>query len=86
VSVYEAPVKALHGDPASLGDYRGEALLIVNVASRCGNPPQYAQLEELQHRYGDKGFTGGEIVPRFSLDTLADAPEVVVAIEALLPA
>jgi glutathione peroxidase len=137
-------------------------MLIVNVASRCGNTPQYAQLEELQHRYADKGFTvlgfpcnqfgkqepgtadeiaafcsltygvtfpmfekidvngphrhplyaeltavadadgkagdiewnfekfivspGGEIVARFRPDTLPDAPEVVAAIEALLPA
>jgi glutathione peroxidase-family protein len=61
-------------------------MLIVNVASRCGNTPRSAQLEELQHRYADKGFTGGEIVARFRPDTLPDAPEVVAAIEALLPA
>jgi glutathione peroxidase len=57
VSVYDAPVKTLHGDPASLADYKGEALLIVNVASRCGYTKQYAQLEELQKRYEGKGFT-----------------------------
>lgn len=53
----EAPVKTLHGEPASLADYKGEAMLIVNVASKCGYTPQYAQLEELQQRYVDRGFT-----------------------------
>ncbi len=57
MSVYDAPVKTLHGEPASLADHRGETLLIVNVASQCGNTPQYTQLEELQHRYEGRGFT-----------------------------
>jgi glutathione peroxidase len=57
VSVYDAPVKTLHGAPASLADHEGETLLIVNVASKCGCTPQYAQLEELQHRYEGRGFT-----------------------------
>jgi glutathione peroxidase len=57
VSIYNAPVKTLQGDPASLTDYEGEALLIVNVASKCGFTKQYAQLEELQERYQGKGFT-----------------------------
>jgi glutathione peroxidase len=57
VSIYDAPVKTLQGDPASLTDYKGEALLIVNVASKCGFTKQYAQLEELQERYEGKGFS-----------------------------
>jgi glutathione peroxidase len=56
VSIYNAPVKTLQGDRASLTDYEGEALLIVNVASKCGFTKQYAQLEELQERYQGKGF------------------------------
>jgi glutathione peroxidase len=55
--VFEAPVKTLHGEPASLADYKGKAMLIVNVASKCGYTPQYAQLEELQQRYADRRFT-----------------------------
>ncbi len=57
MSIYNAPVKTLQGDPASLTDYKGEALLIVNVASKCGYTKQYTQLEELQERYAGKGFT-----------------------------
>jgi glutathione peroxidase len=57
VSIYNAPVKTLLGDPASLADYKGEALLIVNVASKCGFTKQYAQLEQLQERYAGKGFS-----------------------------
>lgn len=57
MSVYDSPVKTLHGTPASLADHEGEALLIVNVASKCGFTSQYAQLEELQHRYEGRGFT-----------------------------
>ncbi len=43
--------------PASIGDYRGKALLVVNVASKCGLTPQYEGLERLQKTYADKGFT-----------------------------
>jgi len=57
MSVYDAPVTTLHGDPASLADYKGDALLIVNVASKCGYTKQYKQLEELQQRYDGRGFT-----------------------------
>jgi len=57
MSIYDAPVRSLLGEPASLRDYEGKVLLVVNVASKCGLTPQYAQLEELQERYGEKGFS-----------------------------
>jgi glutathione peroxidase len=57
MSIYDAPVKTLHGAPASLADHKGEALLIVNVASKCGYTKQYAQLEELQKHYEGRGFS-----------------------------
>jgi glutathione peroxidase len=57
MSIYDPPLHSLDGDPASLGDYRGQALLVVNVASKCGLTPQYEGLERLQKTYGDKGFT-----------------------------
>jgi glutathione peroxidase len=45
------------GGSAPLADYRGQVLLIVNTASQCGFTPQYAGLEELQRRYGPRGFS-----------------------------
>ena len=56
MSIYDVPVRALDGSAASLGDHRDQALLIVNVASRCGLTPQYAGLEALHERYADRGF------------------------------
>jgi glutathione peroxidase len=51
----DAPLSALDGSPLpALG---GRAVLVVNVASRCGLTPQYTGLEELQERFGDRGFT-----------------------------
>jgi glutathione peroxidase len=40
----------------NLSDYNGKVLLIVNVASECGNTPQYAGLEEIYEKYHPKGF------------------------------
>jgi glutathione peroxidase len=57
MSIYDPPLHSLDGAPTSLGDYRGQALLVVNVASKCGLTPQYEGLERLQKTYGDKGFT-----------------------------
>ena len=57
MSLYEIPLHTLAGAPTSLADLRGKALLIVNVASKCGLTPQYEGLEELQKRYADRGFS-----------------------------
>ena len=57
MSIYDAPVATLKGEPASLADPQGKALLIVNVASKCGLTPQYTGLEKLQETYGDRGFS-----------------------------
>ena len=58
MSIYEPQLHSLDGQTTtSLGDYRGKALLVVNVASKCGLTPQYEGLERLQKTYGDKGFT-----------------------------
>ncbi len=57
MTIHDASLHTLQGEPASLGDYRGTTLLLVNVASKCGLTPQYEGLERLQKTYGDKGFT-----------------------------
>ena len=57
MSLYDIPLKTLTGEPVSLADYRDHAVLVVNVASKCGLTPQYAGLERLQKAYGERGFT-----------------------------
>ena len=57
MSVYDYSAKTLDGQDASLADYRGQVLLIVNTASKCGFTPQYEGLEALYRAYKDKGFT-----------------------------
>ena len=57
MAVHQIPLRTLHGEPASLQDLAGKALLIVNVASRCGLTPQYEGLERLQRRYAHRGFS-----------------------------
>jgi glutathione peroxidase len=53
----EIPFHTADGGTATLSEYSGRVLLIVNVASRCGLTPQYEQLEKLQRAYADRGFT-----------------------------
>ncbi len=57
MSLYEYPVATLSGEPGSLATYAGKAVLVVNVASKCGLTPQYEGLEKLQERYEGRGFT-----------------------------
>ncbi|MFJ2173426.1 glutathione peroxidase [Streptomyces sp. NPDC101062] len=57
MTLYDIPLTTLTGEPTSLAAYAGKAVLLVNVASKCGLTPQYAGLERLQQSYGDRGFT-----------------------------
>ncbi|MER5950135.1 glutathione peroxidase [Streptomyces sp. NPDC001904] len=58
MSVYESiQIATLQGGDADLAQYEGKAVLIVNVASKCGLTPQYTALEELQKQYAARGFT-----------------------------
>ncbi|RAY11698.1 glutathione peroxidase [Actinomadura craniellae] len=57
MSIFEVEIGSLRGGTADLGQYRGKAVLVVNVASKCGLTPQYTALEELQRRYSSRGFT-----------------------------
>ena len=56
VNVHSFVAEDIDGNPVNLADYRGQALLIVNTASRCGYTRQYKPLEELYQRYKDRGF------------------------------
>jgi len=54
----DLPVTTLSGDRSTFGKLtEGRAVLVVNVASRCGLTPQYSQLEALQAELSDRGFT-----------------------------
>ncbi|HUA94025.1 MAG TPA: glutathione peroxidase [Acidimicrobiales bacterium] len=57
MSIFDVPIHTLQGEESSLAPYRGKALLLVNVASKCGLTPQYEGLEKLQERYADRGFS-----------------------------
>ena len=55
-SVHDFTMTDIDGRSASLADYKGKVLLIVNVASKCGFTKQYAGLETLHRTYADKGL------------------------------
>ena len=54
--VYDYTVDDIAGTPVKLDRYKGDVLLIVNVASQCGFTPQYTGLEALQQRFHARGF------------------------------
>lgn len=54
--VHEFTMETIDGQDRRLSSYRGQVLLIVNVASECGLTPQYEQLEALQKKYGPRGL------------------------------
>jgi len=55
-TLYDIEARTIDGAVKPLRDYAGKALLVVNVASKCGFTPQYAGLEALYEKYRDKGF------------------------------
>lgn len=57
MTMADAPLTMLDGRETTFAEFAGKVVLVVNVASRCGLAPQYAGLEKLQKRYGDRGFT-----------------------------
>ena len=55
-SIYDFTMNNIDGKPTSLKKFKGKVLLVVNVASKCGNTPQYKQLEEVYEKYGKQGL------------------------------
>jgi glutathione peroxidase len=57
MSIYEIPIGTLEASGTPLSELAGKAVLIVNVASKCGLTPQYEGLERLHERYASQGFS-----------------------------
>ena len=55
-TLHEFSAKTIDGETRALADFRGQALLVVNVASKCGLTPQYAGLQQLHEKYAVRGF------------------------------
>jgi glutathione peroxidase len=55
-NLWDAPIHTLQGAAGTLADHRGKALLLVNVASKCGLTPQYTALEALHEKLAPRGF------------------------------
>lgn len=55
-SIYDIKLKDIDGKDTTLAAYKGKAVLVVNVASKCGLTPQYKGLEALYLKYKDKGL------------------------------
>lgn len=56
VTAYDFAARTLDGRETTLAEWRGQVLLVVNVASKCAFTPQYAGLESLHRTYKDRGF------------------------------
>jgi glutathione peroxidase len=57
MTIFDAPIRTLDGEPTSLAEQKGKTLLIVNVASKCGLTPQYEGLEKLHEQFSGQGFS-----------------------------
>jgi glutathione peroxidase len=56
MTLYDSKINTLEGSPADLSEFQGKALLVVNVASKCGLTPQYEGLQKLHDEYAARGF------------------------------
>ena len=61
MSLYDIALTTLEGEPTTLRDHAGKALLIVNVASKCGLTPQYTALEAMHEQLRRAGLRGARL-------------------------
>ena len=57
MNIYDFKANDYRGNEVSLADYKGQVVLVVNTATKCGFTPQYDGLEALYEKYKDEGFT-----------------------------
>jgi glutathione peroxidase len=77
MNIYDFEVNTLAGTPQKLTQYRGQMMLIVNVASKCGFTPQYRGLEDLYRKFKERGFTVlGFPCNQFGAQEPGDAKEI----------
>ena len=57
MTIFDVDIDGLNGGSADMDRYRGNVVLVVNVASRCGLTPQYAGLQSLADQYADRGLS-----------------------------
>jgi glutathione peroxidase len=77
MNAYDFTAETLDGAPAPLSGWRGQVMLIVNTASKCGFTPQYQGLEALHRKYGDRGLVVlGFPCNQFAAQEPGDAEEI----------
>lgn len=75
-SIYDISINGLMGEKINLGDFKGKKILFVNVASKCGFTPQYADLQKLHKTYGEKLVLIGVPCNQFGKQEPGEADEI----------